>query len=84
MIRARNFTCLSLFCVLAFYSSIMANTIDNDQDNRLVDINALQEWMNTKRQVTIKEIGGNLSLSGEVRTIGRGTMCLNSVLKWVL
>ncbi len=68
MIRMRNFGSLSLFLLLASYGSLVANTIDNDDDTRAVDINALQEWMNTKRQVTIKEIGGNLSLSGEVRT----------------
>ncbi len=33
----------------------------------LQDIQALRDWINTKRQVTVKEIGGNLSLSGEVR-----------------
>ena len=33
-----------------------------------VDIEALRDWINTKRQVTVKERGGNLSLSGEVRT----------------
>lgn len=32
------------------------------------DIEALRDWINTKRQVTVKERGGNLSLSGEVRT----------------
>lgn len=32
------------------------------------DIQALRDWLNTKRQVTIREIGGNLSLSGEIRT----------------
>ena len=31
------------------------------------DIEALRDWVNTKRQVTIKERGGNLSISGEVR-----------------
>lgn len=31
------------------------------------DIEALRDWINTKRQVTVKERGGNLSLSGEVR-----------------
>lgn len=31
------------------------------------DIEALRDWINTKRQVTVKELGGNLSLSGEVR-----------------
>lgn len=32
------------------------------------DIEALRDWVNTKRQVTVRERGGNLSLSGEVRT----------------
>lgn len=32
------------------------------------DIEALREFINTKRQVTVKEIGGSLSISGEVRT----------------
>lgn len=30
------------------------------------DIQALREWINTKRQVTVKELGGSLSISGEV------------------
>ncbi len=33
-----------------------------------IDIEALRDWVNTKRQVTVKELGGNLSISGEVRT----------------
>ncbi len=32
------------------------------------DIDALRDLINTKRQVTIRELGGRLSLSGEVRT----------------
>jgi hypothetical protein len=41
----------------------------DDQEGELdrEDIQALRDWLNTKRQVTIREIGGNLSLSGEVR-----------------
>ncbi len=31
------------------------------------DVQALRDWINTKRQVTVREIGGNLSISGEVR-----------------
>jgi hypothetical protein len=46
----------------------LADTIDRDNDSNDLDVGALREWMNTKRQVSIKEIGGNLSLSGEVRT----------------
>ncbi len=32
------------------------------------DIEALRDWIATKRQVSIKQIGGDLSLSGEIRT----------------
>lgn len=47
----------------------MADTIDarggNLEDR---DIQAIREFINTKRQVTVKEKGGSLSISGEVRT----------------
>ncbi len=50
-------TCMPLF----------ADTIDLDR-NEDQEIQALREWLNLSRQVTLKEIGGNLSISGEVRT----------------
>jgi hypothetical protein len=37
------------------------------------DIQALRDWIATKRQVSIKQIGGDLSLSGEIRTEFQGT-----------
>lgn len=37
-----------------------------DADSR--DMDALKRWLQDKRMVTMKEIGGDLSLSGEVRT----------------
>jgi len=37
-----------------------------DQNND--DMDALRRWLRDKRLVTVKEIGGDLSLSGEVRT----------------
>jgi len=49
-------------------ASLCASTIEDSDDLDQKDVNALREWVNTKRQVTIKEIGGALSLSGEVRT----------------
>jgi hypothetical protein len=52
----------------AFSPLVHADTIDRDDDMQDVDVQALREWINTKRQVTVKEIGGNLSISGEVRT----------------
>lgn len=58
--------CLSAFCLS--FTSIFATTIDQSVDIDQKDINALREWINTKRQVTVRELGGALSLSGEVRT----------------
>ena len=55
----------SLFALPMF---LHADTIDRESDTNEVDVQALRDWINTKRQVTVKEIGCNLSLSGEVRT----------------
>lgn len=48
--------------------SLAASTIEDSDDIDQKDINALREWINYKRQVTVKELGGALSLAGEVRT----------------
>lgn len=53
---------------ISFTSALHATTIDRSDDIDQKDINALREWINTKRQVTVRELGGALSLSGEVRT----------------
>jgi len=45
-----------------------ADTIEAGRDIEDSDIQALREWINTKRQVSLKEIGGDLSISGEART----------------
>jgi hypothetical protein len=66
--RFQQFTFFSAISLLAFSPMAYADTIDRENDTQDVDVNAVREWMNTKRQVSIKEIGGNLSLSGEVRT----------------
>ena len=54
-----------------FILSLSLNLIFAAEDNRQGlderDIEALRDWINTKRQVTVKERGGNLSISGEVR-----------------
>lgn len=55
-------SCLSLH-TLSFADTIEAGAELEDRD-----IQALREWINTKRQVSLKEIGGDLSISGEVRT----------------
>lgn len=58
---------LGILC-LSGVSLLQANTIDTGDSIDQKDINALREWINTKRQVTVRELGGALSLSGEVRT----------------
>lgn len=50
------------------YASLSASTIDRSIDIDQKDVNAVREWINTKRQVTVRELGGALSVSGEVRT----------------
>ncbi len=40
------------------------NKVDQNND----DMEALRRWLRDKRLVTVKEIGGDLSISGEVRT----------------
>ncbi len=44
-----------------------ANTLETENDLEETDIQALREWIYSKRQVTIGEKGGALSISGEVR-----------------
>lgn len=51
-----------------FSFSAFADTVDAAQDLDDQDIRALKEWIDTKRQISLKEIGGDLSISGEVRT----------------
>jgi hypothetical protein len=46
---------------------LFADTIEGQTDVQQRDNKALQDWINAKRQVTVKEIGGALSISGEVR-----------------
>lgn len=66
MLLRRFFSVFALFSVLGV--SVSAATLDDSDDVDQKDINAVREWINTKRQVTVREMGGALSLSGEVRT----------------
>ncbi|MCH9614564.1 MAG: hypothetical protein SP1CHLAM54_14750 [Chlamydiia bacterium] len=43
----------------------IGDKIDNTETS---DLQALRDWINTKRQVTVNERGGNLSIAGEVRS----------------
>lgn len=59
---------LSLLSVLGVAPILNGATIEVDRDLEDNDIRALKEWIDTKRQISLKEIGGDLSISGEVRT----------------
>lgn len=49
--------------------------------DRSSDIDALREWINTKRQVSVRELGGELSISGEVRTEFQSTTEVSNGVK---
>lgn len=57
---------------LLILSSLHAQSADVQHDDKtdadVDDMEALRRWIRDKRLVTVKEIGGDLSLSGEVRT----------------
>ncbi|MCB1066742.1 MAG: hypothetical protein KDK56_01020 [Simkania sp.] len=61
---------LALTSLFLTFGSLSLHAQDDDGSPGLEqrDIEALRDWINTKRQVTVKERGGNLSISGEVRT----------------
>jgi hypothetical protein len=65
---------IATFFVLAFplFGQTIAQTADVDYDSKVdpdaKDMDALRRWLRDKRFITMKEIGGDLSISGEVRT----------------
>jgi len=67
-IHMKRFTFLLVF--LGFVSCAFAQGVDrgSKRDSDSKDMDALRRWIQDKRLVTMKEIGGDLSLSGEVRT----------------
>ena len=54
---------LATLALTGFIPSAFADPSDADKN----DMQALREWMNLKRQVTVKELGGSLAISGQVR-----------------
>ena len=54
-----------IYLCIAF---LMSSTLFADDEVNENDLQVLREWINTKRQVTVKELGGALSISGEVRS----------------
>jgi hypothetical protein len=53
--------CAVLTSTLFFTGALVAADVDNN------DIQALRDWINSKRMITVRELGGQLSISGEVR-----------------
>lgn len=74
-----RFFYLCATCSLTAHLS--ASTIDDSGDIDQKDINAVREWINTKRQVTVRELGGALSISGEVRTEFQSTAEVRNGIK---
>ncbi len=61
---------ISVFFILIiafFASSAFSQDLENEGKKEEPDMDALRQWFREKRMITIKELGGDLSLSGEVR-----------------
>ncbi|MFY7843397.1 MAG: hypothetical protein ACOVOR_05230 [Rhabdochlamydiaceae bacterium] len=65
--RLFKFSKIFLTIYLLSFSFLFSDTIDNSSDRSQSDIDALKEWVNSRRQIKIKEMGGTLSIGGEVR-----------------
>ena len=67
----RNFSaflCSSLFFAGSLFGQSADVQFSDKTDPDSKDMDALRRWLRDKRFVTMKEIGGDLSISGEVRT----------------
>jgi hypothetical protein len=67
---------LLLFSSILFATVVEAQTAgdvqyDDKQQTNRDDMEALRRWLRDKRLVSVKEIGGDLSISGEVRVEGQ-------------
>jgi hypothetical protein len=60
--------CLVLFAAGSLFGQSADVQFDTKTDPDAKDMDALKRWLRDKRFITMKEIGGDLSLSGEVRT----------------
>ncbi|MEN9654322.1 MAG: hypothetical protein RL235_434, partial [Chlamydiota bacterium] len=72
MIKLKHLVPFFLLAVQPLLAQVVAQSpdvqFDDKKDPDSQDMDALRRWLRDKRMVTIKEIGGDLSLSGEVRT----------------
>ncbi len=55
---------------LSSETPFISQTIDvqTNEKKQQVDMDALSRWLQDKRMISLKEVGGDLSISGEVRT----------------
>ena len=73
MNRSLFFTAV-LVCSSAFFAHaatpFVAQTTDvqTNEKRQQVDMDALTRWLQDKRMISLRELGGDLSISGEVRT----------------
>lgn len=56
-----------LFLILSFVSFSALNALETDPGDEDREMAALRQWITSKRMVTVKERGGNFSISGDVR-----------------
>ncbi len=60
---------LVLLTAIASGGALFADTVQSGPDQLDdLEVKAVREWINTKRQVSVREVGGNLSISAEVAT----------------
>src|ERR1700733_1580324 len=59
---------MSFYRRLALLSSavLMTGMVSAAEDMNNEDIQALRDWINSKRMITVRELGGQLSISGDV------------------
>jgi hypothetical protein len=71
MLKFGRFFSTAICASLIFFNQLAAQSADVQFDDKTdpdsKDMDALRRWLRDKRFVTMKEIGGDLSLSGEVR-----------------
>lgn len=72
---------LLLLCLGLCFTTAYADIAGGFEEIEQRDVQALREWINTKRQVTVNEKGGALAIAGEVRTEMQSTAETNNGIK---
>ena len=70
MTKIPQYILATVAMIFPVFGQIVAQSADAQpsHDRDAQDMDALKRWIMDKRFITMKEIGGDLSLSGEVRT----------------